>query len=67
MTTAKIYYTSDVHGYLFPTDYSDHETKPMGLLSIANAVQKDENTLIIDGGDMFQGSPFVNYYQKKTD
>lgn len=61
----KIYYTSDVHGYLLPTDYSDSEIKPIGLLSASEQFERDENTLLIDGGDMFQGSPFVNYFQKK--
>ncbi|MGX7244546.1 bifunctional metallophosphatase/5'-nucleotidase [Enterococcus quebecensis] len=59
----KIYYTSDVHGYLFPTDYADTEEKNMGLLKCVPNFQKDENTLIIDGGDMLQGSALATYCQ----
>lgn len=59
----KIYYTSDVHGYLFPTNYADTKDRPMGLLKCIPDFQKDENTLIIDGGDMLQGSALASYCQ----
>lgn len=59
----KIYYTSDVHGYLFPTNYADRQEKDMGLLKCIPNFQKDENTLIIDGGDMLQGSALATYCQ----
>ena len=59
----KIYYTSDVHGYLFPTNYADKQEKEMGLLKCIPNFQKDENTLIIDGGDMLQGSAMATYCQ----
>lgn len=60
----KIYFTSDVHGYLFPTSYDTKEQKDMGLISCINNFKKDENTLIIDGGDSLQGSPLAYYCQK---
>lgn len=63
----KIYYTSDVHGYFFPTDYLDRDFKETGLLCAANNYKKDENTLIIDGGDILQGSAFDYYLQNKKD
>ena len=59
----KIYYTSDTHGYLFPTDYISKEEKRMGVLSCASAFQKDGNTLVLDGGDTIQGSAFAKYLQ----
>lgn len=58
---ARIYYTSDVHGYLFPTSYGDREEKAMGLLNCASNFKKDGNTLVFDGGDTLQGSPFASY------
>ncbi len=61
MEPIKIYFTTDTHGYLLPTDYSDFETKPMGVISIAHEIQKNKNTLLIDGGDTIQGSPFTTY------
>lgn len=61
MKTLKIYFTSDLHGYVYPTDYVDKSEKNIGLLNIINAFEKNENTLIIDSGDTIQGSPFTNY------
>ena len=57
----RIYYTSDVHGYLFPTSYGDKMERPMGLINCISNFQKDENTLIFDGGDTIQGSPLASY------
>ena len=61
MKELKIYFTSDVHGYVYPTDYVERNEKNIGLLNIINHFNKDGNTLIIDGGDTIQGSPFTNY------
>lgn len=61
MKNLKIYFTSDLHGYMYPTDYIDKSEKNIGLLNIINQYDKDGNTLIIDGGDTIQGSPFTNY------
>ena len=44
-TLLTIYFTSDTHGYLFPTNFHDQQPRPMGLLSMR--FPKDENTLII--------------------
>ena len=61
MKNLKIYFTSDLHGYVFPTNYIDKKEKSIGLLNIINDFKKDGNTLVIDGGDTIQGSPFTNY------
>ena len=52
-----IYFTSDLHGYVYPTDYRDQAEKNLGLFKCASRFRKDGNTLIIDGGDLLQGSP----------
>ena len=52
--TLKIYFTSDVHGYFYPTTYGDLKRKDLGLFSFARDFKKDENTLVIDGGDILQ-------------
>ena len=59
--TLTIRYTSDTHGYLYPTNYADMQDRPMGLMKLASEYPHDGNTLIIDGGDLLQGSPFGAY------
>ena len=49
-----IYYTSDTHGYLYPTHFRDKNPHPMGVLSMC--FPKDENTLIIS----------LNYYSDEV-
>ena len=61
MKNLKIYFTSDMHGYIYPTNYVDGNEKNIGLLNIMSNFKKDDNTLIIDCGDTIQGSPFTNY------
>ena len=46
-----IYFTSDLHGYIYPTDYRSREARDIGLFKCASQFHKDGNTLIIDGGD----------------
>lgn len=58
-----IYFTSDTHGYLYPTNFADDSIRPMGVLSMA--FPKDGNTLVIDGGDSIQGSPLTYYCHQK--
>ena len=52
-----IYFTSDLHSYIYPTDYRSQEEKDLGLFKCASQFQKDGNTHVIDGGDLLQGSP----------
>ncbi len=66
--SAKIYFTTDVHGYFFSTNYKQVEPSNQGLFAIANEINScKENTLLIDGGDMIQGSPFLQYLQKSDE
>ena len=59
MPKLTIYFTSDTHGYLYPNHFVDKQPHPMGLLSMS--FPKDENTLVIDGGDTIQGSPLTYF------
>ena len=36
MKNLKVYFTSDLHGYMYPTDYIDRSQKNIGLLNIIN-------------------------------
>ncbi len=61
MRRLTIFFTSDTHGYEFPTDYLSGDEKNMGVLACRSAFKKDGNTLVLDGGDTIQGSPFAAY------
>ena len=63
MPKLTIYFTSDTHGYLYPNNFADKQPRHMGLLSMR--FEKDENTLVIDGGDTIQGSP-LTYFCKQN-
>ena len=60
--TLQIIYTSDVHGHIFPVNYAAGKPESSGLLNMAAQIKKDENTLILDGGDSLQGTPLTSYY-----
>ena len=54
-----IFYTSDVHGCFAPTDYARNCRADTGLANCIANFTDDGCTLVIDGGDTLQGSPFT--------
>lgn len=54
---AEIFFTSDTHSYVFPTDYISKGWKDMGYIAMSSAFSGD--AIIVDGGDVLQGSPLV--------
>ena len=60
-----IYYTSDLHGHFSPPPYGDKTQRALGLFRCAPGFVKTPNTLVIDGGDTLQGSPFTAYCVKE--
>jgi 5'-nucleotidase len=62
-----ILHTNDVHSYIDPFP-ADHPKNPnMGGVarraSIIETIRKENpNTLLVDAGDIFQGTPYFNYY-----
>lgn len=70
MTQLGLYIVSDVHGYIFPTDFSHaNQQLPMGLLYanqlIETSSKHDDIHFKIDNGDFLQGAPFCNYLVSK--
>lgn len=57
-----IYYTSDVHGKIFPVDYVSGKPVSCGILNYAKDIKRNGNTLVLDGGDNLQGTPMMSYY-----
>ena len=62
-----IYFTSDFHGYFAPTDYARNCRADSGLANCAANYTDDGNTLILDGGDTLQGSPFTYWLYSRTE
>ena len=64
MNKLKILFTSDIHGYISPYSYSNNKLEEQGLARLSKYIKdnKDDNTLLIDNGDILQGSPLTYYH-----
>lgn len=64
-----IYHTSDLHGYIHPTNYM--VDKEQGLMKIGSYILEDQlnydGVLKVDCGDFLQGSPFTYFLSKTKD
>lgn len=69
----KIIETSDVHGAIFPYNFTANKASDNSLAQIYNYVEmerakKDQAVILVDNGDILQGDPSVYYYNfEKTD
>ena len=63
----KIIFTSDTHGNLYSFNYAQNKPEAIGLFGVASLIEKDENTLVMDGGDSLQGTPLMTYYLEHRD
>ncbi len=66
--TVSILHTNDIHTHIEPFESSNPRYDGKGgLARIAelaeNYRQKNPNTLLFDAGDMFQGTPYFNYFK----
>lgn len=68
MTHLRLISTSDVHGYLYPTNYSHRQNnRPYGWLRTAPLLHQlqtsptDTITVTIENGDWLEGSPLASY------
>ncbi|MNH96573.1 Trifunctional nucleotide phosphoesterase protein YfkN precursor [compost metagenome] len=66
--TCKILVTSDIHGHIYPTDYRSQEERNVGLAKIATLIHQERQhspeLVLIDNGDLIQGTPMSTYYIK---
>lgn len=68
LVTITILHTNDIHCHIEPFEGSNERYAGKGgLAKIAQLAslerQKNRNTLLFDAGDMFQGTPYFNYYK----
>ncbi|MFO8147777.1 MAG: bifunctional metallophosphatase/5'-nucleotidase [Bacteroidota bacterium] len=62
-----ILHTNDVHSHIEPLSPNDPRNPNMGGVArratlIENVRNENPNTLLLDAGDIFQGTPFFNFY-----
>ncbi len=62
-----ILHTNDVHSYIDPFPPTHPKNPNMGGVSrraalIASIREENPNVLLLDAGDIFQGTPYFNYY-----
>ncbi|MCK3682884.1 metallophosphoesterase [Maribellus sp. YY47] len=66
--TISILHTNDMHCHIEPfSDSNERYANKGGLARISELVKRQRaenpNTLLLDAGDMFQGTPYFNYYK----
>ena len=69
----KIIQTTDEHGAIFPYDFTDMKPANSSLAQLYSYIKeerekKDQEVVLLSGGDILQGTPAVYYYNfEKTD
>ncbi|MED4463577.1 bifunctional metallophosphatase/5'-nucleotidase [Metabacillus fastidiosus] len=72
MNTIKlsILQTSDIHGHILPKNYRSQEELHLGLGKLSSIIKKEremnEHVLLIDNGDLIQGTPLTYHFSKKS-
>jgi 5'-nucleotidase len=71
-TIITILHTNDTHSQIDPTPSSDPVYAGKGGVALratlAKRIRKENpNTLLIDGGDVFQGTPYFNFYKGEVE
>ena len=60
--------TSDVHGNVLPLNYGTNQPAELGLAKLATLIKKEKKTaehlLLIDNGDVIQGTPLTYHYAR---
>lgn len=66
--TVEILETSDVHGSILPISYADNQERELGLAKISALIreqrEKMQNIILIDNGDLIQGTPLTYHYAR---
>jgi 2',3'-cyclic-nucleotide 2'-phosphodiesterase / 3'-nucleotidase len=67
--TLTILETSDLHGNILPINYGNNQLTEVGIAKVATIIKEEKkkhptSTLIIDNGDLIQGTPLSYYYAR---
>ncbi|GAX91215.1 bifunctional metallophosphatase/5'-nucleotidase [Effusibacillus lacus] len=66
--TIGILETSDVHGNILPINYANNQESELGLAKISTLIRRERerhpNLLVIDNGDLIQGTPLAYYHAR---
>lgn len=64
MTRVRLLVTTDVHGYIYPYSYADGSNFHGGFARVKTLIDtlKDENTILLDNGDVLEGSALSFYH-----
>ena len=67
MSKIRFLMSSDVHGYIYPYSYANNKPERQGFGALAHTIRRlrNENTIVIDNGDVLEGSPFAYYHFEK--
>src|SRR6476659_380703 len=70
-TVITILHTNDTHSQIDPLPPNDRNAGKGGVARRATLVKRvrkeNPNTLLIDGGDVLQGTPYFNYYKGEVE
>jgi 2',3'-cyclic-nucleotide 2'-phosphodiesterase/3'-nucleotidase len=68
IASCKLLITSDIHGHIFPTDYCGDGDLNLGLAKVTTRIKQERELhpelLLIDNGDLIQGTPLSTYALK---
>lgn len=67
--TLSILETSDIHGNILPINYGNNATSQVGLAKLSTLIKRykatnKSHTLLIDNGDVIQGTPLTYFYSR---
>lgn len=64
----EILVSSDIHGHIYPTDYRSTGECQLGLAKLATLIERERQAkpdlLLLDNGDLIQGTPLSTYFVK---
>ena len=72
VTKITVLHTNDMHSHIDPFDKMDKNYPNMGgMIKIAKLIEqirkKEDNVILLDAGDIFQGTPYFNFFKGEVE